>query len=69
MNTVVVWYLYLIVHFFNFYALVAYHGSLAEPRFVFYRVFKITKWTRGQYPAILTEQAWSINDLFILLFY
>ena len=30
-------------------------------------VHKLTKKERGQYPAILTEQAWSLKDLFIWL--
>ena len=29
----------------------------------FYEVHKNAKKERGQYPAILTEQAWSIKDL------
>ena len=28
------------------------------------QVHKLAKKEQGQYPAILTEQAWSINDLF-----
>ena len=28
------------------------------------KVHKLTKKERGQYPAILTEQTWSIKDLF-----
>ena len=37
------------------------------PKFFFFlRVHKLAKKERGQYPAILTEQAWSIKDLFIV---
>ena len=30
---------------------------------LFLGVYKLAKLGRGQYPAILTEQAWSIKDL------
>ena len=38
---------------------------MAKFFFVCYEVevHKLTKKERGQYPAILTEQTWSINDL------
>ena len=31
-------------------------------------VHKLAKKERGQYPAILTEQTWSIKDLFIIYY-
>ena len=37
------------------------------PSSFFLRVHKHAKKERGQYPAILTEQTWSIKDLFIWL--